>query len=392
MPAHPHTFYRGKGWKNWYIFLGTVKPAKQLPFERARLKARHATLSSEKKYHEWKKNHPDMPSNPNIVYAGKGWIDWYDFLGNAEPEPKLPFEEVRHKVRLLGLSSAENYYIWQKDHPDMPANPDKFYADKGWIDWYDFLGNAEPEPKLPFKEARHKVRPLGLSSKEQYYIWQKDHPDMPAHPNKSYKGKGWIDWYDFLGNSKPVPKLLFEEAKRKVRPFGLHSRAQYRQWQSGHPDMPAHPEKSYAGKGWIDWHDFLGTVKQLPFEEARLKARHAQLPSRRKYEEWQKNHPDMLLKPDRFYAGKGWIDWYNFLGTVKRLPFERARLKARHAQLPSRRKYKEWKKNHPDMPADPNITYAGKGWIDWYDFLGKMKPKAASFEDVEQHTQPLTLH
>ena len=395
MPAHPHQFYRGKGWKNWYIFLGTVKPVKLLSFERARLKARHAALSSEKKYHEWKKNHPDMPSNPNVVYADKGWIDWYDFLGNVEPEPKLPFEEARYKVRLLGLSSAENYYVWQKDHPDMPTNPDKFYAGKGWIDWYDFLGNVEPEPKLPFEEARYKVRSLGLSSKEQYYIWQKDHPDMPAHPDKTYKDTGWKNWYDFLGTPEPELKLPFERARLKAQLAQLPSRRKYEEWQKNHPDMPAHPDQFYRGKGWIDWRDFLGTLEpesKLPFERARLKAQLAQLPSRRKYEEWQKNHPDMPPKPDRFYAGKGWIDWYDFLGTVKRLPFERARLKAQLAQLPSKRKYKEWKKNHPDMPADPDITYAGKGWIDWDDFLGKTKPKAPFSEDVGQHTQTLTFH
>ena len=50
---------------------------------------------------------------------------------------------------------------------------------------------------LSFKEAGAKARLAGISTRRQYIEWQKDHPDMPSTPPRTYKGQ-WKGWRNFL--------------------------------------------------------------------------------------------------------------------------------------------------------------------------------------------------
>ncbi|MCY4513499.1 MAG: hypothetical protein OXB86_07405, partial [Bdellovibrionales bacterium] len=119
----------------------------------------------------------------------------------------LSYKRALQKVQSFGLRSNTEYQVWQKDHPDMPGNPEEFFRDKGWTNWYDFLGKVKPptksKTKLLFEEAQQKVQSFGLRSRAEYRVWQKDHPDMPGNPEEFYRDKGWTNWYDFLGKVKP---------------------------------------------------------------------------------------------------------------------------------------------------------------------------------------------
>ena len=297
-----------------------------LSFEEARDKARNAGISSEKQYRIWQRNHPDMPYHPDRAYAGQ-WPGWGDFLGTGRiykrREDILPFERAREKARLAGILSERQYRTWHKDHPDMPSNPPQFY--KEWKGWGEFLGTGRIKSKkediLPFLEASDKAHNAGISTRAQYRIWQKNHPDMPYHPDRAY-AEQWPGWGDFLGTGRIYRKredvLPFEEARAKARLYGISSQAQYRKWHKDHPDMPSNPPQFY--KEWKGWRDFLDTGRFkskkedfLSFEEARDKARLAGILSRAQYIEWQKNHPDMPYHPDRVYAEQ-WPGWGHFLG------------------------------------------------------------------------------
>ncbi|MCY4512456.1 MAG: hypothetical protein OXB86_02065, partial [Bdellovibrionales bacterium] len=222
----------------------------KLLFEEAQQKVQSFGLRSSTEYQVWQKDHPDMPGNPEDFYRDKGWTNWDDFLGKT----KLLFKEAQQKVQSFGLRSSTEYQVWQKDHPDMPGKPQEFFRDKGWTNWYDFLGKV----KLLFEEAQQKVQPFGLRSSREYLVWQKDHPDMSSTPHRFFRGKGWTNWDDFLGKTKPTTKLLFKEAQQKVQSFGLRSRAEYQVWQKDHPDMPGKPQDFYRDKGWTNWDGFLG--------------------------------------------------------------------------------------------------------------------------------------
>ena len=46
---------------------------------------------------------------------------------------------------------------------------------------------------------------------------------LPADPSRLYKGQGWVDWFDFLGNKRPDKLLSFEEAEELVKNLGIRT-------------------------------------------------------------------------------------------------------------------------------------------------------------------------
>ena len=89
------------------------------------------------------------------------------------------------------------------------------------------------------------------------------------------------------------------------------------------------------------------------------------------------------LSPQSVYKYQGWDGWDNFLGTGnnppyrgKYLPFEEARKFVRFLKLKSSREWRQSCKSGKipnNIPSSVNKIYKDQGWIDWYDWLGKMK-------------------
>ena len=81
--------------------------------------------------------------------------------------------EARAFVHAQSLSSFAAWRQWARSParpPDIPSNPDQVYASAGWQDWYDWLGKPAgrtergPKPWRPFVTARRYARRLGLPS------------------------------------------------------------------------------------------------------------------------------------------------------------------------------------------------------------------------------------
>ena len=87
---------------------------------------------------------------------------------------------------------------------DCPPSPPFTYKDRGWIDWYSFFGKTKVSYPH-YKEAQRIVKENGIKSQSVYKTSCKDY-SLPLNPNEVYKDKGWIDWYDFLGKSRLIPK------------------------------------------------------------------------------------------------------------------------------------------------------------------------------------------
>ena len=234
----------------------------------------------------------NIPSNPQKIYAGKGWKGWIDWLGAGRARSNgdfLPYDEGCAFVRPLGLKGVKEWapYCASGKRPlNIPANPDKVYAGKGWKGWGDWLGTGRARSNgdfLPYDEGCASVRPLGLKSAKEWaaYCASGKRPiNIPAHPEIKYAGKGWKGWGDWLGTRlrrRNGDYLPYAEGRDFVRPLGLKSA---REWSaycaSGKRplNIPANPNTVYAGKGWTNWRDWLGTGRRrsnrgfLPFEEA----------------------------------------------------------------------------------------------------------------------------
>jgi hypothetical protein len=200
IPAHPDRKYRRQGWVSWPDFLGydARKSAAQMrPFEEARAHARQLNLHN---YCDWKEysrtgsRPPDVPSHPDEIYSGKGWISWPDFLGyDLPPElQKLPYEDARNYIRPLKLKGYNGFRQWKREGkrpPCIPSHPDAKYRNSGWVSWSDFLG-CSPRIETTIQTTAKK-RPFALLLDAIQLSTQSDNcpPPLIAHspPAKRYQ-------------------------------------------------------------------------------------------------------------------------------------------------------------------------------------------------------------
>jgi len=121
---------------------------------------------------------------------------------------------------------------------------------KGVDEWYKFCRGQLPEKGL---------RPV----------------DIPSKPERTYSGKGWIGYGDWLGTGAIAnfnkTYRSFEEARAFVHSLKLKSAEEWNHFCRGQmpekgirpPDIPTTPSRSYAKTGWIGLGDWLGKNKPL---------------------------------------------------------------------------------------------------------------------------------
>jgi len=187
-----------------------------------------------------------------------------------------------------------------------------------------------------FDEARSFVHGLGLMTSldwESYARSGKRPPDIPVVPDSAYKSKGWLGWRDWLGRGRTPPiKTMrsFADARAFARGKNLTSFAEWKSFAKSSlrpDDIPTQPWKRYAKKGWIGIDDWLGTSRKAPvrekrsFLDARTFARNLKLKS---YREWiafvssGRLPSDIPARPEASYKGQGWLNWFDWLGTEVR--------------------------------------------------------------------------
>jgi len=361
------------------------------------------------------------------------WGDWLG-TGNIAPRLRKyrTFKEARDFVRKLALKNKKEWELFSKDKlpekgtlpKDIPVGPGRVYADKGWVGWGDWLGTGTIAAHLreyrAFEDARAFARSLGLQSEAEWRKFTKGNlpekgmlpSNIPADPNQTYRSNGWLGLGDWLGTGTVAPRLRqyqpFEQARYFVRGLGLRNGGDWRNYCRGKlpgkpklpSDIPASPDKTYAAEGWVSLGDWLGTgwVSQRrrryrTFNDARAFVRKLGLRSGTEWREFCKGMlpskgvlpPDIPSAPDQTFANKGWSDWGDWLGTGTIAPrlrlyrsFNQARDYTRGLGIKSVAEWRQFCKGNlpdkgvpaPDIPANPNQSYADKGWLGWGDWLG----------------------
>lgn len=157
-----------------------------------------------------------IPNAPHDVYANKGWIDWNDFLGINNKKPsdykyislKDSKKYIRKNFDVKSKLEWRNLVLENKIPENIPNRPERYYKNRGWTSWGDFFGTTN--------QGTHKVSYLKCDDAKKYVqenfketktekTWRellknKLIPNfIPGTPNRYYKNKGWISWYDWFG-------------------------------------------------------------------------------------------------------------------------------------------------------------------------------------------------
>ena len=306
IPSTPAEVYDGDGWITWghWLGTGTIAPGKKpfRPFKAARSFARKLGLKNRDEWIKFTQGKipslgilpDDIPSYPQHIYKGKGWVNMGDWIGTDTVAPKLrkyrEFELARKFVHRLKLKSQAE---WDKyTHglmpaigtlpPDIPMTPRNTYKSKGWVSMGDWIGTERIADHLrhylDYAAARKFALKLGLKTKADWSNYCKgQHPELPTlpkdiskNPNQTYKNRGWINWGHWLGTNFIHPRFRtyrdFEDARRFARSLGIRSKNEWELLVRGTlhgriklpADIPSSPPRIYENKGWNGWSDWLG--------------------------------------------------------------------------------------------------------------------------------------
>jgi superfamily II DNA or RNA helicase len=306
IPTNPQKVYAKSGWAGYGDWLGTGQVSNRSrqfrPFNEARAFVHSLNLKSATEWCAYCQsgNKPaDIPANPRIAYAKSGWAGYGDWLGTGRDAHRSrqfrPFNEARAFVHGLKLKSHTEWrhYCKSGNKPDdIPAKPERAYAEAGWAGYTDWLGTGrvanQSRQFRSFKEARAFVHGLKLKSYTEWrhYCKSGNKPDdIPTAPDQVYAEAGWAGYGDWLGTGRHRGKgwRNFKEARAFVRGLKLKSMTEWRHYcKSGKKpdDIPANPHNTYAEAGWVGYGDWLGTgrrrrsVPRRGFEKAHTPRAH----------------------------------------------------------------------------------------------------------------------
>jgi superfamily II DNA or RNA helicase len=171
IPYSPRLTYAEAGWAGYGDWLGTGRaaPGTFRSFKLARDYVHRLGLKSKPQWEEYcasGKKPADIPAAPQAAYAEAGWAGYGDWLGTGRVATHLrqykSFKEARAYVHGLGLKSETQWRAYCKSGKkaaDIPAKPDRTYADAGWAGISDWLGMGKVAPgqHRSFKTASDAV-------------------------------------------------------------------------------------------------------------------------------------------------------------------------------------------------------------------------------------------
>jgi hypothetical protein len=153
-----------------------------------------------------------VPRDPYIVYKNRGWISWGDFLSTNKIWDNYveyhSYVESKKLLKNLNIKSANDYIKMFNEGliPNkIPKKPNRFYKNRGWVSWGDFLNNDFIANQLrvfyTYDEFKNKIKNLNLktfTSFKKYITENKSDKKIPTNPNIVYKNNGWVGWLDII--------------------------------------------------------------------------------------------------------------------------------------------------------------------------------------------------
>jgi len=383
LPSNPSQFYADAGWKDWYNFLGNTRPDSYPTYAEAQAAVQALGIKSNPDYKKRRREDQRLPSKPYTLYASAGWKDWYDFLGNARPYWYPTYAEAQAAAKALGIKSRPDYLKRYREDQRLPSTPYALYANAGWKDWYDFLGNARRDWYPTYAEAQAATLALGIKNQSDFRERYREDQRLSSTPHALYANAGWIDWYGFFRNARPDLYPTYAEAQAATQALGIKNRPDYLKRYREDQRLPSSPDVSYVNAGWNDWYDFLGNARPdwyPTYAEAQAAAQALGIKTQPDYTKRYREDQRLPSNPDVSYANAGWMDWYDFLGNARPdwyPTYAEAQAAAEALGIKNQPDYKKRRREDQRLPSKPSQFYADAGWRDWYNFLGNENRTAA---------------
>lgn len=203
-----------------------------------------------------------LPKYPELYWDDfKEMGGWGLYLGpsyrGSRKYPIRPFRSALKFVRALKLQGQNDWYRYCRGElaethglrpEDIPTNPDKRKEYKGlyknlghWLGTGNVSCRDMNKDFWSYEKASTYIQEIGISSSTMYRKWingeleyYPERPQtMPLWPDYTYKGKGWISWPEFCGNStqRPFQRICPTMTKEKfietVQVFKIKSELEY---------------------------------------------------------------------------------------------------------------------------------------------------------------------
>lgn len=157
-----------------------------------------------------------IPLNPKEVYENKGWKSWGDFLGTNRIWDNnvnyISYEEAKKYINtnFKEIKTSKNWKEYAKENkvPQfIPNRPERYYKNRNWKSWGDFLGTNKIANQnkifLNYKEAKNWINKNHqyVNRVQKWYDFVKcdQFPNfIPKCPQIKYKNCGWVSWKNFL--------------------------------------------------------------------------------------------------------------------------------------------------------------------------------------------------
>lgn len=308
----------------------------------------------------------------------------------------VSYKDAKEIVKVLKIETRTKYRTTiKKFNPKiLPSNPNIYYKRSlNWISWGEYLSTSlDISSYLTYSELQNLVIESGIKSKTKYIDWIKEKGDKyPNRPDIVYKNYGWISWRNFFNPTKKISYShkkknfpTYEELKSIVSDLGINTKNKYKYWVRGKNNYPSHPNNTYKGRGWISWGSFFNKRETPSYEKLKNIIKSLNIKTMDEYKVWARdnNYP---ISPDKCYV-EDWISWSTFLSSNNLSSVEKTSLYVSYneakdiirSKIGIINSFKDWKTLYKSyfekdlrIPSNPQMVYKDKGWINWYDWLGK---------------------
>ena len=335
--------------------------------------------------------------------------------------------QAKKYVKTLNIKSENEYHDLYKKKKlpiDLPYDPYSFYHnDPNWISIGDFLGSGfiayGKRNYRKYDQAKKYVIKLKIKNFNKYLEYLKNNKlpnDIPSSPQYVYKNSGWKGWGDYLGSGtisfRNIKYFSYEQARVFLEKRNIKTIEELRKFLKS-PDRPqaltSVPHIKYKDKWLGYWHYLKNSklrksskyVKMVTFTEAKNFAKKNNITTLREWRDLYRQGklpPNIPLRMNEFYNGKGFRNFPHFFGTnrwskdTKMKNFTEAKKFFRSLKLSSGNEWFKKIKNNKNfkpsnIPMDPSVYYKKKGFVSWKDLLGNSYDIRISRSNIHAHLQ-----